>query len=361
MICCSLCFKDIAIKAMIDGLQRIGSCETCGRKNVYIYDTEEVNDDLVQVFDGLLDIYTPSSSLPNEFPKEKLNLLNNELFEKWNIFNLEKEKIYTLIKCICKERYAENPAIFEERVGILASQQESYIMNNSILKSFEWEDFVEAIKKENRFHTDYFNKDILNAFLKYAKKSYEKGSIFYRARISNIDGWPIKDMGAPPLGIASDGRVNASGISCLYLSNDKETTIHETRAGTHDYVTIGRFMLKEDISIVNLINLHQISPFLTVTDIDFTKHAVNRKHLEKIGNEIAKPLRRQDSPLDYLPTQYISDFIKSKGYQGIEYKSTMNENGRNLAIFNENLLECIDVSVVKIRTINYSHRPEPIE
>ncbi|MBT2289250.1 RES family NAD+ phosphorylase [Paenibacillus albidus] len=356
-----MCFKDLEIKAMIERLNIRGNCSVCAKKNVFIYDTCDNNSDIVQLFDGLLDIYIPSSSLPDSFPKEKRDFLRNELFERWNIFNLEKEKIGILIKSICNQRYAENPDIFDEPVGIIAFQDESYITDNSILKSYEWEDFVEGIKNKNRFHTDYINLDLLNSFLKFAQKSYDEGAIFYRARISNAEGLHRKDMEAPPLGIASDGRVNASGISCLYLSIDKETTIREIRAGAHDFVTIGKFRLKQGISIVNLYNLHQISPFRTIDEIDFTQHAVNRKHLEKIGNEIARPLRRQDSPLDYLPTQYISDFIKSKGYEGIEYKSTMHEGGRNLAIFKEELLECIDVSVVKIEGINYSHRPEPNE
>lgn len=360
MICCSMCFKDAEIKAIIEGLNNKGDCEVCGRRDALTYDTNEPNSDIVQLFDGLLDIYVPSSNLPDTFPREKRDFLRNELFENWDIFNLDKENIERLLRNICKQRYAENPNIFDEPVGILLSQDESYITNNSILKRYAWEDFVKGIKNENRFHTNYFNLEILDTFLKYSQKSYEAGTIFYRARISDAAGLQRDIMGAPPLGIASDGRVNASGISCLYLSTERETTIHEIKAGTHDFVTIGRFRLKEDISIVNLINLHQISPFRTAL-IDFTQHAINRKHLQKIGNEIARPLRRQDSPLDYLPTQYISDFIKSKGYKGIEYKSTMHDSGRNLAIFNEELLECIDVSVVKIKEINYSHRPEPAE
>jgi hypothetical protein len=357
MICCSMCFIDVEIKDIIESLKKRGNCSVCGKEDVFIYDTNVPNTDIIQLFDGLLDIYTPSSSLPDNFPREKRDFLRNELFEKWNIFNLEKEKIERLMKNICRQRYVESPEIFDEPVGNLLTQNESYIIENSILKNYAWEDFVKGIKNDNRFHTDYFNLEILNSFLKYAPKSYERGKVFYRARISDANGMPRDKMGAPPLGISSDGRVNASGISCLYLSSDSETTIHEIRAGTHDYVTIGSFRLKEDISLVNLINLHQISPFRT-PEIDFTQHAVNRKHLEKIGNEIARPLRRQDSPLDYLPTQYISDFIKSKGYQGIEYKSTMHEHGRNLAIFDQRLLECIEVSVVKIKEINYRHRPQ---
>ncbi|AET59456.1 RES domain protein [Paenibacillus terrae HPL-003] len=361
MICCLNCFKDIHIKDIIETLDKKGNCDVCGKMETYIYDTDEPSVDLIQLFDGLLDTYKPLSNLPSNFPKEKLDILRNELFENWNIFNLEKEKIIFLLKNICKQKYDESPNIFDELVGIDEFQDENYVLENSLLKSYTWEDFVKGIRNENRFHTNYFNLDIFNSFLKYAQKSYEKGTTFYRARISDAGGLEKNKMGAPPLDIASDGRVNASGISCLYLSKLSETTIHEIRAGAHDFVTIGSFRLKEDISIVNLMNLHQISPFSTIDDIDFLQHAINRRHLEKIGNEIAKPLRRQDSPLDYLPTQYISDFIKSKGYQGIEYKSTMHVGGKNLAIFNEDLLECIDVYVEKINGVNYSHLPEPFE
>ena len=71
--------------------------------------------------------------------------------------------------------------------------------------------------------------------------------------------------------------------------------------------------------------------------------------------DIARPLRRHDSSLDYLPTQYISDFIKSRGFAGIEYKSTMNKSGYNLAVFNERLFECITVDVYDIRELKYEY------
>lgn len=357
MICCSFCFKDPEIRDVIKSLKKIGDCETCGKINAFIYDTAESNKDLIQLFEGLLEIYRSTSLLPEDYPKEERDFLRNDLHERWNIFNLEKEKIGPLIKNICTQKYLEDPDLFDEPVGILSLHKEDYI-KNSILKNNTWEDFVKGIKYHNRFHTDYFNLDIFELFLKFSQKSYSKNEIFYRARISNSDGLEVKEMGAPPMHLASDGRVNASGISCLYVSDDRETTIREIRAGAHDFVTIGKFKLLEDITIVDLMNLHQISPFKTIDIIDFSQHAVNRRHLEKIGREIAKPLRRQDSALDYLPTQYISDFIKSRGFQGIEYTSTLHEGGRNMAVFNQELLKCTEVSVVKIKEVNYSHVPQ---
>lgn len=70
-------------------------------------------------------------------------------------------------------------------------------------------------------------------------------------------------------------------------------------------------------------------------------------------------MRRKDDVLDYLPTQYITDFVKSienEGvsiYSGIEYKSVMNDKGYNLAIFNPDLFECEEVNTVNITQLNY--------
>lgn len=262
---------------------------------------------LIELFDELLNVYTPISILPNDYPRENLNLLKDELYDNWNIFNLEKDMIYRLITNICKEKYMNSPEFFDTSLGIIESKQESYLINNSILKTYNWDDFVIAIKSENRFHTNYVNTDALEIFCSYVRKSYKVGTIFYRARISDKNGFSIDDMGAPPHELASAGRANPEGISHLYLSSDVLTTLKEIRSGAYDYVTVGKFVLKQDIDIVDLTSIDQISAF---SELNCTQHAINKKHLRKINNEIAKPLRRHDSPLDYLPTQYIADFNK---------------------------------------------------
>jgi len=72
-----------------------------------------------------------------------------------------------------------------------------------------------------------------------------------------------------------------------------------------------------------------------------------------------KVMRRSDSVLDYVPTQYITDFVKSiehsdkPEYAGIEYKSVMHAEGYNLAVFNPELFECVGTQIYKIDTIDY--------
>ena len=151
------------------------------------------------------------------------------------------------------------------------------------------------------------------------------------------------------------GRVNPTGISILYLSDSKETTLYEVRAGVYDFVTVGSFKLLKDIEVINLANIDRISPFIGVDyGFDFTQYAINIEHLKMIAQEIAKPLRN-DNVLEYLPTQYISDYIRSKGYDGIEYISTMYKSGINLAVFDPMLFKCTSTNVYDVKSILYSY------
>lgn len=77
--------------------------------------------------------------------------------------------------------------------------------------------------------------------------------------------------------------------------------------------------------------------------------------LRQISAEIAKPLRFENV-LDYLPTQYICDFIRSNGFDGVRYKSVMREGvGNNLAVFDEMNLQCVNVEVHDVGDISYSY------
>ncbi len=93
------------------------------------------------------------------------------------------------------------------------------------------------------------------------------------------------------------------------------------------------------------------------------EYAINKEHLNKINDEMSKIMRRSDSALDYVPTQYITDFVKSiihddvAEYAGIEYKSVMHSDGYNLALFDPDLFECEETEVYRIDTIDYrKHR-----
>ncbi|URZ14158.1 RES family NAD+ phosphorylase [Clostridium felsineum] len=350
MICCIECFRDTELKSMISSYEKKGDCEICGAKDTYIYDT--VNDNyLAEYLDELLDVYTYKERLPCDYPVNLLNNLSKELVEKWRMFNISEEKVRELIINICKEKYDSESKLFIEPIGILELYDKDYLEKNCILKTHQWESFKYSITNINRFHSDHINTEVLGKLFGNMCSEYKTGTILYRARISDESGYKSKDMGAPPPRLISAGRANSEGISCLYLADNIDTTIHEIRARDLDYISVGSFELKKNIKVVDLSYIENFSPFST--GYDLTWLAVNIELLKKIGKEISKPLRRQDSILDYLPTQYISDFVKHLGYDGIKYKSTLSSDGNNFAIFSEKNFKCNKVEVYHINELEY--------
>lgn len=279
-------------------------------------------------------------------------MIKNILTLRWDIFNLKSNEAYLFLTALLSEKYKEEPMLFDEPVWIKGSVQEEYLNQYSILGKFQWKDFMDEIKTKNRFHTTIVNKEIFRKVLEVSCKECEVGTEFFVPEYGQreLDFQQMKWVLRRPK--ASAGRANPEGISYLYLADSLDTTLHETRAGVYDYATVGKFVLKEKITIVDLTSIDKISPFL-MSDIDLL--AANLEHLRKIGDEISRPLRKHDSSLDYLPTQYICDYIKSIGYSGIKYKSTMCSDGINFAIFYKDLLDCVEVSDYDIDSLRYHY------
>lgn len=362
MIFCEKCFKDKEVGSIIRSvsLGAVGTCPTCQKRNVHLYDTD-TQSELMPYFEELLNIYAPASVLPDSYPRAERRSLIDELNERWSIFeDLPRSKIYEILTAICQDLYSDIPELFDGTIGIPELYDSDYLKTHALLKNNDWDAFVNEIKTKNRYHSKLINFDILERYCSFIRKTYKAGDLFYRARISERSGFPPEEMSAPPAGKSSEGRANARGITCLYVANDVETTLHEVRAGVFDFVSVGTFRLKKDITVVDLKLISSISPF--VDGLEYLDHAINKQYLERLNAEMSKSLRRSDSTLDYIPTQYIVDFIKSiehngeQEYDGIEYNSTTNPGGYNLAIFDPELFECIAVDVYDIEKLQYSSR-----
>lgn len=362
MIFCEHCFNDREIAAMICGIPFIktGECPVCHSTESHLYDTDEQMA-LTPFFEELLSIYTPASMLPDTYPREEITPLIDELDARWNIFSgISRQDKDKIIKSVCGELYDRVPELFDGSVGIMELYDSEYLKDHAMLKNYDWDSFVKEIKEKNRYHSNVINFKIFEKYCTFIKKTYKEGTQFYRARISGQYGYPITEMSAPKPGTSAEGRANARGITCLYVSGDPETPLYEVRAGALDYVSVGTFRLKKDISVVDLRLIDSLSPF--VFELDCLEHAINKQYLERLNNEMSKALRRSDSTLDYVPTQYLVDFIKSikhngeQEYAGVVYNSTMNRSGYNLAIFDPDLLECISVNVYDIEDLSYSKK-----
>lgn len=364
MIFCDECFKDEQIKSIIVGAtlndhRSKGNCPICGKKNVFLYNTDK-DSKLNDFFYELINIYTPQDLLPSDYPSNDVHMIADELKNEWNIFSdeLKTSDIYNIIKTLSPKIYSETPNYFISPVGVPEKYNQEYLKIHSILRGHSWEEFVESIKHDNRFHTQLINTDKLEIYLSYLRKDYEKGKSMYRGRLCYSDKeYKPKEMGAPPIEFAKEGRANSTGIRRLYLADSEKTCIHEIRSGAFDSICIGKFSLCKDISVIDFKRISKFSPFNG--DFDFLEYLVNKPILNKIDKEMGRALRAGDNHLDYIPTQYLCDFIKTlfcksdEKYSGVEYSSTLNPGGNNLAIFYPELFKCTKVKKYTVKSLQY--------
>lgn len=357
MNCCEKCFKSKILTSMIQSLDKKGDCNFCESQNVYVYDLSN-DSGLSEKFNELLGVFNLGVELISDgYPQYELFSLKNELGEKWNIFNgFSESKIHMFLDNLLKNDFPEKIEFLNNQVGIIEFLNQDYLKSNSILKQHSWSDFLNNIKHINRFHSNSVNYNVLKFFLT-KLTSYIEDDDYFRARISNETELTIDSIGPPPPKFATAGRANSEGISHLYLGSDHNTVISEIRPSIGDTVYIGKFPVRKKLKIIDFRELKNIDVFEME---DVTKYAVNLEILRQMSDAVSKPVRSGDSKLDYLPTQFIVDYIKSlnekesDSYDGIIFESTVSE-GHNLMLFNPDIVECRIVEKRIIKSLSYSH------
>ncbi|WP_418894072.1 RES family NAD+ phosphorylase [Limibacterium fermenti] len=180
----------------------------------------------------------------------------------------------------------------------------------------------------------------------------------YRARLhykEKEEPYEYPKMFCPPPDLSVGGRANPAGIPFLYLCDNKDSVLYEIRAAFLDEVSVGTFVLKntieEDITIADFTEVPTLFSQSGMQNEINTK--IKSKLLkDKISRDLSKPIRRYDSPLDYIPTQFICEFVKIySGAHGIKFRSSLHPTGNNIVIFNQDIMECIDVEKAKVKKV----------
>lgn len=156
---------------------------------------------------------------------------------------------------------------------------------------------------------------------------------WFRARIRTDGGmFSIGEMGAPPKRLASHGRANPPGIPYLYLGSMPETAAAEIRPHTGEVACVAEFTLPE-IRAVDLRNPRKlVSPFILSDASAIGQLRADLPFLERLGEELTRPVLPQGAAIDYVPSQYLCEFIKKSGFDGVVYRSSVSD-GINLALF----------------------------
>lgn len=122
---------------------------------------------------------------------------------------------------------------------------------------------------------------------------------------------------------------------------------------------MAEFELPEALKIVDLREPRRsISPFLLVRD-DKELDRGDIGFLDQLGRELTRPIVPQAAAIDYIPTQYLCEYIKSCGFDGVIYSSSVGD-GVNLALFNPDLARIGKIRALEVTKVQVELGDVPV-
>lgn len=328
---CPNCFADTELKAFISASTIKGDCTVCGTKEQPIMDIDEFMD----FFQELVDNYIPTSEGES---------IKNKIQGNWSFFS-DHQVAERILNFIIPKIDTEIPN---------ANSSVEYIKEIKDNYGY-WETLKDELKWSNRFLSD-LDQLLELGWDGFFNTQYRltPSTELYRARVHHQSGnnaYAEEDMYSPTSYFAKGGRANPLGIPYLYLCDNPETVLYEVRASYLDELSIASFQLKAENKFVNIVDFTEDTPLF---QLEMIKETIMAKLLrEKISRDLSKPMRRYDSEIEYIPTQFICEFIRIyTGASGIRFASSLHPSGKNIVIFDQKLLDCTGVNLHKVTKFN---------
>lgn len=240
-----------------------------------------------------------------------------------------------------------------------------------------WYDFKDAVFYENRYFVKHKLLEMLANYMSENILDIEIGHIYYRARIIDdscigehmickcyclpegeepavkyvgkanpFKGLTKEASFVPPKNVmVGEGRANPKYVKYLYVAESPTTAMYEVRPFIWDAVNIAKIRVNEPLKIADIaveLDLSQNSEATTAMWV-----------MKMIQNAFSKPTNNTD---DYLPTQVIAEYIRSLGYDGIRFSSSLHYGGVNLTIFNYEKCEAVSSQDFRVEGMKITAR-----
>lgn len=327
---CPDCFSDKEIKGFIFSLGDLGKCSVCGAESIYVIDISELLDFFQELVENLL----PSvDGIP----------VHSFIQKHWDFFSSDK-----IAQEILKE-------VLPKVSVFITEHDDKVIFSNDITENFEYWDFLKKeLKWSRRFISDIANIEDLgwDGFFN-TQFTLTSKDVLYRARVHHQSGltpFEKEGMFCPRREEVNGGRANPAGIPYLYLSDNPQTVLYEVRASYLDELSIATFKLKNKTSTVKIVDFTEETSLFQPSSVNETIKGQLLRN--RISVDLSKPMRRYDSEVEYIPTQFICEFIKVfTGASGIRFNSSLHPSGKNIVIFDQELMKCEKVELKRIDSL----------
>lgn len=312
-LCCHNCFGDRGLRRDIIPTLSVGegNCGYCATVGVPLVEPIALRD----VFELLISVYEPDPDGQT---------LVDWLKTDWDLFSHS-----AMDNAHAKELLSE---ILDDGDIVRTKFSPSAAYHSEALA--RWETLRDELMWKNRYFLDeVLDTDRLRELLGHLPAD-DMPTIWYRARILDRDPpFSIDEMGAPPARKATHGRANPAGIPYLYLGSQPPTAIAEVRPHTGEVACVADFTVAPPLNAVDLRNPRGlVSPFLLADARAIGQLRADIAFLERLGDELTRPVLPSGAAIDYVPSQYLCEFIKKVGYDSVVYRSSVSE-GINLALF----------------------------
>lgn len=217
-----------------------------------------------------------------------------------------------------------------------------------------WLEFEEEIIHRNRFFPNAGIVKQIDGLLDRTKSTIDipKGKKLFRARqisLNDIEqkegevcGYDDKGSLSPDSDITVAGRANPSKIPYLYAAMDEYTAASEIKPSLKDFISIAELEANQELKLA---------------DFMFREDSGEKGNLESLRNNISLSysvvVDKRNSE-GYIPTQYIAEYIKHKGLDGIAYTSLQAYGGINIALFDEGKVGFVKSKVFQTHSIKYN-------
>lgn len=351
--CCINCFDDSGITNYINDNGVVNNCSFCGSKNVKVLTTKELGYHIRACFSIAYENVEEVSMLldrdTGEYTEgsEASEILIEELTPSDELARLNDPEY------VINEILGESGPSFHEikdgsydsiSDGELFVLRDKYCALDTNRFTLSWNAFKEYVKHYSRFFDfegEITREDLLSdlyGFFPKFENILPKGSEIWRARIADDDfqNDPTKiqdSLGPPPCTSSKNNRMSPLGIPYFYASDNSDTCLSEIRPVAGSTVWIGKFILKEDIKLIDLSIVPKID-IPSMFDPSYDHDLIWVKFfLTDFAAEISSPISADNEYLEYVPMQVLSEFIRTKGYDGLKFSSSQHLSGFNYTLF----------------------------
>lgn len=349
MYCCPNCFAHRWLKNYIQQHSaRTGACDFCKSEDALLLSSGE----LAGPFQNLLSMYVVADTY--ESGESLLSLIQWH----WEVFNddLNEDLQVALLEEIINSEWDDDDGESMLDAKELYMPKASQWFHNT--HSDTWEEFCCDVRRDPQITIPF--DDFMAEELAESEEMLRAGTVFSRARPGfTLDEneerlpWSGTAIGAPPAEKATAGRANAEGQVVLYVADQEKTAVSEVRPALGFYVSVAKLTLMRDCRVLDLTkDLAELNPF---EGENIGWHIEVRELLNRLGEEMSRPLERADDKTLYIPCQRLADYIRQNHYNGIRYPSALNPGGSSIVFFDPGIAQVEGSTLVRITEVKFEY------